>query len=159
MINSMIPVFTERDGSGASLAMGSDDTRLADLGGLRVFIVEDSHLIRQRLTEAISDPGRIEVVGDATTEAGAVRGIRELQVDVVILDLHLAEGSGFGVLRALRQQPLGRKPTTIVLTNYDLAAYRTRAIELGADHFMDKLRDLDTMSVVLDALAGSRTTN
>jgi DNA-binding NarL/FixJ family response regulator len=66
---------------------------------------------------------------------------------VIILDLHLKQGTGFGVMRALATTQL--KPRIIVLTNYDLPEYKNAAIALGATHFLDKARDYGRLPEVL----------
>ena len=43
---------------------------------LQVFLVEDSPIIRERLTESLSTPGRVEVIGYADTEHGAIAALR-----------------------------------------------------------------------------------
>jgi len=68
-------------------------------------------------------------------------------IDVIILDLHLKQGTGFGVMRALATARL--KPRIIVLTNYDLPEYKNAAIALGASHFLDKARDYGRLPEVL----------
>jgi two-component system OmpR family response regulator len=60
-------------------------------------------------------------------------------VDVIVLDLHLKQGTGFGVMRALAT--LQRKPTVIVLTNFGLPEYGKASLAFGAALFLDKARD------------------
>jgi DNA-binding NarL/FixJ family response regulator len=73
--------------------------------------------------------------------------------DVVILDLHLRTGSGFGVLRRLRGP---ERPKVIVLTNFDVPAYRREAESLGADAFLDKSRDYGHLPELLSSFARQR---
>ena len=70
---------------------------------LRVLLIEDSPLIRERLFESLVDPGRIEIVGEADTEQAAVALLTAEPWDVLVLDLQLKHGTGLGVLRALIQ--------------------------------------------------------
>lgn len=118
--------------------------------GLRVLLVEDSMVLTERLTEAIKQIPEVELVGTADTEAGALAAIARDPVDVLILDLHLKQGTGFGVMRALAGAP--HKPRIIVLTNYDLPEYKNAAIALGATHFLDKARDYGRLPEVLHEL-------
>jgi len=120
---------------------------------LRVFLVEDSPIILARLTESVTVPGRIEVVGHADGEAAAVDALRVGAWDALVLDLQLRAGSGFGVLRALHRN--GRPPGSrvIVLTSFALAHYRTRCEQLGVDYFFDKARDYDRVLDVLEGMA------
>jgi DNA-binding NarL/FixJ family response regulator len=114
---------------------------------LRVLLVEDSKVLTERLTEAIRQIPQVELIGTADTEAAAVASATREAVDVIILDLHLKQGTGFGVMRALANTQL--KPRIIVLTNYDLPEYKNAAIALGATHFLDKARDYGRLPEVL----------
>jgi DNA-binding NarL/FixJ family response regulator len=114
---------------------------------LRVLLVEDSKVLTERLTEAIRQIPQVELIGTADTEASAVAAAKKESVDVIILDLHLKQGTGFGVMRALATTHL--KPRIIVLTNYDLPEYKNAAIALGATHFLDKARDYGRLPEVL----------
>jgi DNA-binding NarL/FixJ family response regulator len=87
------------------------------------------------------------LVGTADSEAGALAAFKSRPVDVIILDLHLKQGTGFGVMRALASAQ--KKPRIIVLTNYDLPEYKNAAIALGASHFLDKARDYGRLPEVL----------
>jgi DNA-binding NarL/FixJ family response regulator len=68
-------------------------------------------------------------------------------VDVIVLDLHLKQGTGFGVMRA--QMSVQHKPTIIVLTSYDLPEYKNASLAFGATHFLDKARDFGCLSEIL----------
>lgn len=114
---------------------------------LRVLLVEDSKVLTERLTEAIRQIADVELVGTADSEAGALEAFNSRPVDVIILDLHLRQGTGFGVMRALATAR--QKPRIIVLTNYDLPEYKNAAIALGATHFLDKARDYGRLPDVL----------
>ncbi|HYD82407.1 MAG TPA: response regulator, partial [Opitutus sp.] len=102
---------------------------------LRVFLVEDSVVIRQRISEALAQLGGIEIVGSADAEDEAVRALREIHCDVVVLDLQLRQGNGLGVLKTMRAAPGAARPLYIVFTNYDFPHYRAKSAALGADHF------------------------
>jgi DNA-binding NarL/FixJ family response regulator len=119
-------------------------------GALRVFLVEDSAALIERLSDAIREVGEIELVGTASTEASAVAALESGDMDVVVLDLHLKQGTGFGVLRSFASAR--RKPTVIVLTNYDLPEYKKAALNLGADYFLDKALDYGRLPEVLSEI-------
>lgn len=115
--------------------------------GLRVLLVEDSKVLTERLTEALNQIPEVELIATADTEAGAIAAVKRDSVDVIILDLHLKQGTGFGVMRGLAAvQP---KPRIVVLTNYDLPEYKNAALALGATHFLDKARDYERLPDVL----------
>jgi DNA-binding NarL/FixJ family response regulator len=118
---------------------------------VKVFLVEDSPLLRERL-EALFDtiPGS-RTVGHATGAQEALRGIVAERPDVVVLDLHLADGNGFEVLKALRAAAL--EVDVYVLTNYAVEAYRQTAERLGARGFFDKSNDIAQLREALAARA------
>jgi CheY-like chemotaxis protein len=121
---------------------------------LRVLLVEDSPLLVQRISELVEDLPDVRLVGTAGSEAEAVGRLQGEDVDVVILDLQLHAGSGFGVLRALQGRPRAA-PAVVVFTNFAIGAYRDTAFSLGARHFLDKSRDYARLPAVLQELSES----
>lgn len=122
--------------------------RASRSGGLRVLVVEDSPLLASRLTELLGGHSAVYSVRTCDSEAAARSAV--LTADVVILDLHLKQGSGFGVLKRLYE--LQERPLVFVCTNHDVPGYRRRAFDLGADYFLDKARDLGELPVMLSRL-------
>lgn len=114
---------------------------------LRVLLVEDSKVLTERLSEAIRQIAEVQLVGTVDSESAAIAAIKRDPVDVVILDLHLKQGTGFGVMRGLAAG--GTRPRIIVLTNYDLPEYKSAAMALGATHFLDKARDYGRLPEIL----------
>ena len=117
---------------------------------LKVLLVEDSTVVAERLSEVISHIGGVNLIGTTNTEAVAVAVASKQDVDVIVLDLHLKQGTGFGVMRALTA--VRRKPTIIVLTNYDLPEYKKASLALGATHFLDKARDFARLPQLLTGI-------
>jgi len=115
---------------------------------IRVLLVEDSKLLAHRLSEALEQVPGVEVVGVADTEFGAVTMSRLYEVDAMILDLQLREGTGFGVLRTLGSA----RPVVIVLTNYSLPSYAEQARALGVDQFLDKGKDFERLPSILASM-------
>lgn len=114
---------------------------------LRVLLVEDSKVLTERLAEVIGQVPGVELIATADTESAAISAVTRESPDVIILDLHLKQGTGFGVMRALAAGPC--KPRIVVLTNYDLPEYKNAAVALGAAHFLDKARDYGRLGDVL----------
>jgi two-component system, OmpR family, response regulator len=119
---------------------------------LRVYLIEDSPTIRDRVIEQIAENTASTIVGCAETEDEALDGIRELQPDAIVLDIQLRQGNGFNVLRRLRQIPLERRPIIIVFSNHAESDFRRRAIVDGARFFLDKASEFDHLTVVLENL-------
>jgi two-component system OmpR family response regulator len=118
---------------------------------LSVLLVEDSRVLAERLRETLLSVPGVQLAGTVDSEADAVAALQRQPVDVVLLDLHLRQGTGFGVLRAIPSDQV-KKTVVIVLTNYDLAEYRRAAAALGAKHFLDKLRDFDRLPIILQQI-------
>lgn len=121
---------------------------------LRVVIVEDSALIRARLSESLAEIPNLTIVDQVENEASAVAVLRGRQWDAVVLDLQLKQGTGLGVLKALAQGARPDNAKVIVFTNYAFPQYRDRSLALGADYFFDKAREFHRVREVLSALAG-----
>jgi DNA-binding NarL/FixJ family response regulator len=117
---------------------------------MRVLLVEDSKVLTERLSEMIRQLPEVNLIGTADTEEAARAAVGRDRVEVLILDLHLRQGNGFGVLRSLGTA--ADRPSVIVLTNYDLPQYKEAAMALGATYFMDKVRDYDRLPTVLHEL-------
>jgi two-component system, OmpR family, response regulator len=134
-------------------SISARDRRQPGQPPLRVLLVEDSPLLVQRICELVDDVPNVQLVGTARSEAEAVAMLDARDVDAVILDLQLHTGSGFGVLRTLKQRAVS--PAVIVFTNFAIGAYRDTALALGARHFLDKSRDYDRLPAVLQELSES----
>src|SRR5687768_12254941 len=91
------------------------------MASVRVLIVDDEALARQRVRRLLQNEPDVEIVGDAETGRDAVRMIHELQPDLVCLDVQMPELDGFGVLRELEG---GRVPMVLFITAYDEHAQR-----------------------------------
>ncbi len=130
-------------------------TAMESCAPLKIFLVEDSAMLRDRLSEAFATWGKITMVGHAETETVADSALQACDWDVLILDLQLLQGTGLGVLRNLRGH---RRPGTavIVLTNYAIPSYRARSIELGADYFFDKTKDFAKIKEVFTTMSEKR---
>ncbi len=124
---------------------------------VRVFLVEDSPIIRERLIESLSVPGRIEIIGSADSESAAVAALRSPDWDALVLDLQLKHGNGLGVLKAVGPRDRARGAKVIVFTNYAFPQYRAKTEQLGADHFFEKAREYHRIREVLDAMASAPT--
>jgi DNA-binding NarL/FixJ family response regulator len=122
---------------------------------VRVLLVEDSTSVAERVRETISGIAGVTIVDTLDREETAVDKVSRGGIDVVILDLHLNRGSGFGVLRSLAKHKRGR-PVVVIFTNYDLPEYRRQAIALGADHYLDKGRDFERIPDLLTSLRDAR---
>ena len=124
---------------------------------LRVLLVEDSSLLAERIAELIACLPEVDLVDIVDNELAALSSIRTEAPDVVILDLHLRSGTGFGVLRSMRRAAAAA-PKFVILSNFGLPEYRREAEALGAEVFLDKSRDYFRLPTVLLDYARRRNT-
>jgi DNA-binding NarL/FixJ family response regulator len=117
---------------------------------VRVFVVEDSMLIRERLEAMLAQAGAASA-GHAARVADAIQGILLERPDLVLLDLQLADGTGFEVLRVLRRR--APEIDVYLLSNHSSYPYRQLAERLGARGFFDKSSEFSRMRDVVRARA------
>lgn len=123
-------------------------------GRLRVFLVEDSPLLRDVLGQLLGEIEGVALVGQAAGEAAALAGLEAGHADLVIVDLELDQGNGFGILQQLKAAPRRYgQPRAIVFSSYNHQAVRKRCAGLGAEAFFDKAQGLDGLVDFIQAAA------
>lgn len=120
---------------------------------MKVFVVEDSAIVRERLIEMIREVDGVEIVGEADSYGTAVEGIMASRPDVAILDISLADGSGIDVLAYVKP----RLPALmgIMLTNYTSPQHLRASAEAGAEYFLDKSVDFERVTEILERMIES----
>lgn len=118
---------------------------------MRVFVVDDSALLREQVVGLLSEVGGIETVGQAQYPLEAFHAICVLRPDVVILDIHLVGGSGIDVLQKIKR--LDPAPIVIMLTNSPTPPYRRRCMMAGADFFLDKSSEFANVKAIIQSLS------
>jgi DNA-binding NarL/FixJ family response regulator len=117
---------------------------------MKVFIADDSQVLRERLQEMLSELPEIEIMGYAQDVPEALTSIKTLEPDVVILDIRMPGGSGIDVLQDIKKKK--QTPMVIVLTNYPYPQYRKKCMEMGADFFFDKSAEFEKITAVFKQL-------
>lgn len=105
---------------------------------LRVLIVDDERLARERIEELVSRIGGAEIVGSAENGDQAVSAIRTLRPDLVFLDVQMPGRTGLDVVREIGPNAM---PATIFVTAYD--QYALNAFEIAAVDYLVKPFDDD----------------
>ena len=93
---------------------------------LKAVLVDDERLARKRLREMISAHPEIMVVGEADSVQTAAAAVRELQPDVVFLDIEMPPGNGFELLPLLAETP--RMPEIVFVTAHESFAVNAFAV-------------------------------
>lgn len=120
---------------------------------MRLFIVDDSKILRSHLVDMLSEFKEINVVGQTQYACEAVRYIENLNPDVVILDIRMPDGNGIDILEEIRK--INNFTKIIIFTNYPYVQYKKRCMELGADFFFHKATEFEELIEVLKKLIPS----
>lgn len=117
---------------------------------MKVFIVEDSPAICERLVEMVESADGHVVVGQADDYDSAVAGIAESVPDVAIFDIKLARGNGIDALAAAKRA----LPSLhgIVMSNFATHQHRKASADAGAAYFLDKSADFERIPEILSVL-------
>ena len=120
---------------------------------IRILLADDQELLRVGFRMVLQAQDGLEVVGEAGDGAEAVALTRELQPDVVLMDVRMPRVDGVEATRRLLEQD--RSPRVIVLTTFDLDEYAFAAIRAGASAFL--LKDAappDLLGAIRAVMAG-----
>jgi DNA-binding NarL/FixJ family response regulator len=117
---------------------------------LRVFVVEDSEIVRTRLVAMLAETRGVEVAGEAASVADALARLPAGRPDAVLVDLRLPDGDGFDVIRAAKA--LTPTPVVVVLTSYAYPQLEARGLAAGADWFLDKSTEFLRVPEILTSL-------
>ena len=107
-------------------------------GPLRVLVVDDEPLARQRIIDLLAGKEGVTLAGTADTGRGAVEAIERLHPDLVFLDVQMPGMTGFDVVRTVG---VDNMPTTVFVTAFD--QYALQAFDLAAVDYLVKPFDDD----------------
>jgi RNA polymerase sigma factor (sigma-70 family) len=103
---------------------------------LRVVIADDHTVVRQGIRGVLEDVEGLRVVGEAGDGEEALALVRELQPDVVVLDVNMPGRTGLDVAGELRDE--GASARVLVLSMHDDPEYVLQAVRAGADGYVLK---------------------
>ena len=127
---------------------------IAATGKMKVFLVEDSAAVRERLLEMIGEINDVNVVGEADNYDDAVAGIVDTRPDVAIFDIKLARGNGIDALVEAKRRLPGLRG--IVMSNYATPQYVKASADAGAEYFLDKSADFEKITEILESMKTER---
>jgi DNA-binding NarL/FixJ family response regulator len=116
---------------------------------IRVLVADDEALVRDGLRAIAELEPDITVAGEAGDGTAAIRQVRELRPDVVLMDVQMPGMDGIEATRRIMAEP--RSPRVIVLTTFDRNEYVYQALRAGASGFL--LKDVRRGQLV-DAIKG-----
>jgi len=112
---------------------------------MAVLIVEDNLYFSEFLCENVNKTGDMQVIGTAGDGKTAISMIRELEPDIVLLDIIMPKLDGLGVLEDLYRSKPSKKPLICVFTAIGGDIIVRKALELGADLYVMKPFDMDVL--------------
>lgn len=117
---------------------------------IRVLIADDQQLVRSGFRLILSLEDDIEVVGEAADGADAIAKVRELQPDVVLMDVQMPGTDGIEATRTVVAEGHAK---VIILTTFDRDDYLFDALAAGASGFLLKNADPDSLAEAVRAAA------
>jgi DNA-binding NarL/FixJ family response regulator len=105
-------------------------------GRLRVLLADDQPLLRMGFRLILEGEDGLEVVGEASDGADAVRQVEQLDPDVVLMDVRMPTLDGIEATRAITGS--GARARVIILTTFDLDEYAFAGLQAGASAFLLK---------------------
>ncbi|MFD8572904.1 response regulator [Streptomyces sp. NPDC057694] len=121
---------------------------------IRVLVVDDEALVRTGFTHILDATDGVEVVA-AVSGGQALPSVRELDPDVVLLDIRMPDVDGLTVLAELRR--LESPPVVAMLTTFDADEYIDAALRSGAAGFLLKDTDPEQLPYLIRTLAEGGT--
>jgi DNA-binding NarL/FixJ family response regulator len=105
-------------------------------GPIRVLLVDDQPLLRMGFRLILDGEDDLSIVGEASDGAEAVRQVRDLAPDVVLMDVRMPVLDGIGATQAIAAS--GARAKVIILTTFDLDEYAFAGLRAGASAFLLK---------------------
>ncbi|WIM98276.1 response regulator transcription factor [Actinoplanes oblitus] len=105
---------------------------------IRVLIADDQAMVRQGFGALLAAQPDLLVVGDAADGAAAVSAARQLNPDVILMDVRMPVMDGLEATRRLAGGPSAGGPKILILTTFDLDDYVYEALRAGASGFLLK---------------------
>lgn len=103
---------------------------------IRVILADDHDLVRRGIRRILEKNSNICVIGEASTGAQALQLVRELQPDILLLDMEMPDIKGVNVARELRTN---RVPVSIVvLSACDDDHFIEEILRVGVDEYLNK---------------------
>lgn len=103
---------------------------------IRVMLVDDHPFFRQGLRDVLAAETDLEIVGEASEGEEALRLIREIKPDVVVMDVNIPNVNGIQITRRLRSEQAS--VNFVILTAYDDEEQVFHAVRAGASAYYPK---------------------
>jgi DNA-binding NarL/FixJ family response regulator len=120
-----------------------------------VLIAEDHQMLREGLKAILADREELDVVGEAVDGLEALRKVKRLKPDLMLLDLSMPRMNGLSVLLDAKNYQSDIK--ILVLTIHQSEAYVLETFEAGADGYCSKNDSREELLVAIDSVLSGKT--
>lgn len=110
---------------------------------MKVLVVDDSPILRERLVRMLSEIPSVEAFGQSVDEQRVLDSLPKLRPEAMIFDAQMSGGRGLAALGRIRQS--GHVPIIFIFTNDANEKYKEKCLKAGANYFFDKSKELKEM--------------
>jgi DNA-binding NarL/FixJ family response regulator len=115
----------------------------------QVLIIDDSPQVRKRIAALLNESPQIRIAGEAGSGREAIEAVAQVRPDTVLLDIRLPDQNGIALLKQFKADY--PQMTVIMLTNLDDSRYRNACRNLGADYFLSKADEFESIvDIIVD---------
>ncbi|MFF8968143.1 response regulator [Streptomyces sp. NPDC014995] len=105
---------------------------------IRVLLADDQALLRSAFRVLVDSEPDMEVVGEASDGAEAVRLAKEQHADVVLMDIRMPGTDGLAATRLISADPALAQVRVVILTTFEVDDYVVQSLRAGASGFLGK---------------------
>ena len=121
---------------------------------LKILLVDDNRTFVAAVRQFLGAMPGAEVIGEAYDGHEALVKARQLQPDLVLLDINMPQINGLDVARRMLSWPLA--PKIIFLSMHNSPLYRAAALELGATSFVGKADFVDELPPIIEKMVAAK---
>ena len=121
---------------------------------IRVLLADDQALLRSAFRVLVDSESDMEVVGEASDGAEAVRLARETRADVVLMDIRMPGTDGLAATRLISADPGLAHVRVVMLTTFEVDEYVVQSLRAGASGFLGKGSEPDELLNAIRVAAG-----
>ncbi|MFJ8633582.1 response regulator [Streptomyces sp. NPDC093568] len=121
---------------------------------IRVLLADDQALLRSAFRVLVDSEPDMEVVGEASDGAEAVRLAKEQRADVVLMDIRMPGTDGLAATRMISADPALAQVRVVILTTFEVDDYVVQSLRAGASGFLGKGSEPDELLNAIRIAAG-----